>query len=210
MTDKTESPTEIIAWMWQNEDTGNVGFVDQWQLDNGFEKANPRLKLIAPLCRCADKPEAAKPEVVAAAECLIRKIEQSFEEHSVPAYQAPYFAELEALKDALRADIAPLPAAPTDEQINEGLRKHRLKVDEPSQLSDSFRAGMKYAATLLSTAPQADQPVAQIPDTHCIVPKEATDEMIDAACDAVSDLYRVDAARAIEAAIATAQTQEGK
>lgn len=32
--------------------------------------------------------------------------------------------------------------------------------------------------------------------------KEATDEMIDAACAAVPDMYRVDAARAIEAALA--------
>lgn len=32
-------------------------------------------------------------------------------------------------------------------------------------------------------------------------PIEATDEMIDAACAVVPDLYRVDAARAIEAAL---------
>lgn len=32
---------------------------------------------------------------------------------------------------------------------------------------------------------------------------EVTDEMIDAACAAVPDLYRVDAMRAIEAALAT-------
>jgi hypothetical protein len=40
------------------------------------------------------------------------------------------------------------------------------------------------------------------------VPKaEATDEMIDAACAAVPDLYRVDAMRAIEAALNVASTQ---
>lgn len=38
---------------------------------------------------------------------------------------------------------------------------------------------------------------------------EATDEMIDAACAAVPDLYRVDAARAIEAALeAEAELEE--
>lgn len=39
------------AWMYQHEETGQIGFVDQWQIDNGFEKHNPRLHVICPLYR---------------------------------------------------------------------------------------------------------------------------------------------------------------
>lgn len=41
----------------------------------------------------------------------------------------------------------------------------------------------------------------------CEIPREASDEMIDAACAAVDDLYRVDAMRAIEAALAVLRKQ---
>jgi hypothetical protein len=34
---------------------------------------------------------------------------------------------------------------PLTEAINEGLRLHMLAVDKPSQLSDAFRAGYRYA-----------------------------------------------------------------
>ena len=40
---------ELVAYMWQHEETGNIGFVDQYQIDNGFEKGNPRLNVISPL-----------------------------------------------------------------------------------------------------------------------------------------------------------------
>jgi hypothetical protein len=40
---------QVVAWMWQHEETGNVGFIDQWQIDNGWQAANPRLRLIRPL-----------------------------------------------------------------------------------------------------------------------------------------------------------------
>ncbi|MDR5867981.1 DUF883 domain-containing protein [Halomonas koreensis] len=39
------------AWMYQHDETGQIGFVDQWQIDNGFEKNNPRLHIICPLYR---------------------------------------------------------------------------------------------------------------------------------------------------------------
>lgn len=39
------------AWMYQHEETGQIGFVDQWQIDNGFEEHNPRLHVICPLYR---------------------------------------------------------------------------------------------------------------------------------------------------------------
>lgn len=40
---------EPVAYMWQHEETGNIGFTDQWQIDNGFKENNPRLNIIAPL-----------------------------------------------------------------------------------------------------------------------------------------------------------------
>ncbi|HWT40983.1 MAG TPA: hypothetical protein VN081_07020 [Dongiaceae bacterium] len=66
-----------------------------------------------------------------------------------------------------RAQTAPAVdlASVSDEQIEEGLRKHRLKTDGPSQLSDSFRNGAKYVRALLSRpsapAPVSEQPAAQ-------------------------------------------------
>lgn len=48
---------EPVASLYQHEDTGRVGFVDQYQLDNGFEKLNPRLMVIAPLFKL---PECLK------------------------------------------------------------------------------------------------------------------------------------------------------
>jgi len=40
---------EAVAWMWQHEETGQVGFIDPWQKESGWEQANPRAKLIRPL-----------------------------------------------------------------------------------------------------------------------------------------------------------------
>jgi hypothetical protein len=40
---------QVVAWMWQHEETGRVGFIDQWQIENGWQAANPRLRLIRPL-----------------------------------------------------------------------------------------------------------------------------------------------------------------
>jgi hypothetical protein len=40
------------------------------------------------------------------------------------------------------------------------------------------------------------------------LPEEVTDAMIDAACEAVPDLYRIDAMRALEAAIAASGRDE--
>lgn len=37
------------AWMWQHEETGNVGFVDHWQVEHGWQAANPRLRLVRAL-----------------------------------------------------------------------------------------------------------------------------------------------------------------
>ena len=48
-----EAPASVsepaVAWMWQHEETGHTGFVDVWQIANGWQESNPRLKLIRPL-----------------------------------------------------------------------------------------------------------------------------------------------------------------
>jgi hypothetical protein len=44
--------------MWQHEEAGRVGFVDAWQLENGWEQANPRLRLIRPLVFAAAPSQA--------------------------------------------------------------------------------------------------------------------------------------------------------
>jgi hypothetical protein len=40
---------EPVAWMWQHDETGRVGFIDIPQLEAGWAQANPRLKCIAPV-----------------------------------------------------------------------------------------------------------------------------------------------------------------
>ncbi|STR71959.1 Eaa1 [Raoultella ornithinolytica] len=52
----------------------------------------------------------------------------------------------------------PAPVEVTDDELNEALRLHRLNVDGHSQLSDSFRAGFKYARrTNSQPAPDREQ-----------------------------------------------------
>jgi hypothetical protein len=48
---------EPVAWMWQHDETGRTGFVDMWQLENGWKKINPRLLLVCPLYATPPKPE---------------------------------------------------------------------------------------------------------------------------------------------------------
>lgn len=56
---------EVVVHMYQHEETGLIGFVDQQQVDWGFEKNNPRLHLCGPLMTVAQHNRimaAAKPE----------------------------------------------------------------------------------------------------------------------------------------------------
>ena len=48
-----DEAVEVVAHMYQHDETGIVGFVDQQQVDWGFEKNNPRLHLIGPLMTVA-------------------------------------------------------------------------------------------------------------------------------------------------------------
>ena len=40
---------EPVGWMWQHEETGRTGFVDCWQVENGWQENNPRLRLVSKL-----------------------------------------------------------------------------------------------------------------------------------------------------------------
>jgi hypothetical protein len=65
MPDASLSPADgnpgVMAWMWQHEETGRTGFVDAWQVGNGWQAANPRLKLVRPLVFA---PDAEKQRLV--------------------------------------------------------------------------------------------------------------------------------------------------
>lgn len=50
-----------VGYMYQHEETGNIGFIDQWQVDNGFEKNNPRLKIITSLYSSPQPIEKCEP-----------------------------------------------------------------------------------------------------------------------------------------------------
>jgi len=49
---------EPVAYMYQHEDTGEIGFVDQQQLEWDFEKNNPRLQVIGPLYAAPQQAKA--------------------------------------------------------------------------------------------------------------------------------------------------------
>lgn len=51
---------EPVAWMWQHDETGNIGFTETSQLDV-LEQLNPRLKIIGPLYT-ASQLSAAREE----------------------------------------------------------------------------------------------------------------------------------------------------
>ncbi|AFU45411.1 hypothetical protein C380_08545 [Acidovorax sp. KKS102] len=50
---------EPVAWMWQHDETGRTGFVDCWQVENGWQVNNPRLKLVRPLVFGDTAPQPA-------------------------------------------------------------------------------------------------------------------------------------------------------
>lgn len=49
---------EPVAYMWMHDETGRIGFVDVWQLENGWQQANPRCQVENPLFT-ADQLHAA-------------------------------------------------------------------------------------------------------------------------------------------------------
>lgn len=53
---------EPVAYMWQHDETGRIGFVEAEQIANGFEAANPRLHIIGPLYRPTAPATAEQPQ----------------------------------------------------------------------------------------------------------------------------------------------------
>lgn len=72
---KGEQSTTPYAWMWQHEENGNIGFVDWWQVENGWQKANPRLKIVRPLYAT---PSAALALLAEAREALEDLLDTGF------------------------------------------------------------------------------------------------------------------------------------
>lgn len=60
--DSIENSVEPNTWLYQHEDTGQIGYVNQWQVDNHFEENNPRLQLIHQLLPVTKKPEESSAE----------------------------------------------------------------------------------------------------------------------------------------------------
>lgn len=58
---------EPVAWMWQHDETGRTGFVDCWQVENGWQAANPRLKLVRQLYAAPQPAVAAGWPLIARA-----------------------------------------------------------------------------------------------------------------------------------------------
>ncbi len=71
---------EPVVWMYQHDETGRIGFVDTWQKGNGFEAANPRLKIVAPLYTRPSAQEAPPSQPV--------EVELLTDEEKLPAKQA--------------------------------------------------------------------------------------------------------------------------
>lgn len=56
-----ERQAEPEAFMYQHDETGQIGFIDIQQIEWGFEKNNPRLKIICPLYRSPPAPVTVLP-----------------------------------------------------------------------------------------------------------------------------------------------------
>lgn len=86
-------------------------------------------------------------------------------------YDSIKHGEIAAMARELLANREAQPMG--EEEINAALRLHRLKVEGHSQLSDSFRAGFKYARRTAPPAPAVVKlPRAFYSDEGLMVPLE--------------------------------------
>ena len=112
---------EQVGWMWQHDETGRTGFVDCWQVENGWQEGNPRLRLISKLYTT---PQPTQPQAVNQADRpFIVRLAEDFAEDCVTAgyvtTKAASYGRLmnEALSTQAQAGAVPL----TDEQIQEAI-----------------------------------------------------------------------------------------
>lgn len=64
---------EAVAWMWQHDETGRTGFVDQWQVDNGWQANNPRCHLVSALYTAQPAPAARPMQLPSFDDCAAKK-----------------------------------------------------------------------------------------------------------------------------------------
>lgn len=55
---------EPVGWMWQHDETGRFGFVDQWNLDNGWANQNPRCRIVGAIYSAPPAREPLSEEQV--------------------------------------------------------------------------------------------------------------------------------------------------
>lgn len=104
-----------------------------------------------------------------------RTLEETFGGLHGTHVEPDVLAECKAICDAIYAAYGRAPVAVTDDELNAALQLHRLKVDGHSQLSDSFRAGFRYARR---TTPQ---PASVVPDAY--VRDERGRMMLNGVCE---------------------------
>ena len=182
-------PGEVVAWMWQHKETGNVGFVDAWQIDNGWERANPRLRLIRSLVFAALAPSSeAAPAPAFTLEQIKDAIHHEQWDPGMSAdYRKGYF---EALKDAengvakLYAEAAPAPVVPAAvlqavERMSQPLHESRLSGVTAQEDARCMKLIADFIRAL--AAPSADRAAApsQAPtDLHAAIPAQSDAEFV--------------------------------
>ncbi|MBC7602750.1 MAG: hypothetical protein H7255_08845 [Ramlibacter sp.] len=93
--------THRPAFMWQHEETGNVGFIDQQQIEWGWQAANPRLKIVKPVFAA---PTAVKVRMLTEPE--IDAVADAVGEHHRQAYNTNLRAALStAIQHAIIANM---------------------------------------------------------------------------------------------------------
>jgi hypothetical protein len=113
-----------VAWMWQHDETGRTGFIDQWQVNNGWQEQNPRCKIVGPLYAAPPAPHDDTALLQRALDALTESVDTIQREydtdwrHGIPTREKQLAGmkaivdEHVATIDALRArlDGAPQPA----------------------------------------------------------------------------------------------------
>lgn len=101
-------PVEPVAWMYQHEETGQVGFVDEQQIEWGFWTNNPRLHAVSPLYAHPPVEPVKEADVSAIRDAALEEAAVLVERCPSPRKRAGGRVEVgngarEAFADAIRA-----------------------------------------------------------------------------------------------------------
>jgi hypothetical protein len=55
---------EPVAWMWQHDETGRIGFVEAWQIEHDWQQNNPRCRITGPLYAAPPQREPLTDEQI--------------------------------------------------------------------------------------------------------------------------------------------------